>query len=105
MSIPFFRGEDMEARFAAHQEQQARETRMKPEQREAFEATDDALMDLRGLIAALDVVEDSLQPEINDLKIPASIAFFALQKMVRSKLAEVFDLRKDEWKSIGGRRP
>lgn len=69
--------------------------------RDSYEATNQALIILDGLIAALDLVQDHIQhAEPNG---PAAKAFDTINPLMRQKMAEVWGLRRGEWKAIGGK--
>lgn len=69
--------------------------------REAHDNTDEALADLDGLIATIDLVlyQDGFILDNS----PASKAVNCAIRMATMKMKEIYDLRSAEWKAIGGR--
>ncbi|WP_114966800.1 hypothetical protein [Alkalilacustris brevis] len=70
-------------------------------QRDAFEATDEALNHIDGLISALDVIEDQIR--LVDEMQRESKAFRIIRPILEEKMAEMWKLRNREWQSIGGK--
>lgn len=68
--------------------------------RDAVDATDNALFQIEGLIAALDVIEDSLSLPDN-LSVEAK-ALRVIRPLLAEKISQVFDLRAAEWRALGG---
>ena len=56
-----------------------------------------------GLISAIDMLEDELK--IVDPQSRPAKAFFVLNRLVRETMAEIWETRKGEWRSLGGRFP
>ena len=54
-----------------------------------------------GLISALDMLEDEL--EIADPQSRPAKAFFVLNRLVRETMAEIWETRRGEWRSLGGK--
>ena len=71
---------------------------VKAEHRAAHESTNDQLGALAGLLEATDLFGLSLQSHSVSEK-----AFFAINRLACNMMAEIWDLRNDEWVSIGGR--
>lgn len=72
------------------------------DQRAAYEATDDALNDLSGLLVALDLMIDSWVPDSADRH---RNALNVMIEQSQKKLADITALRDAEWRSIGGNVP
>ena len=70
-------------------------------QRDAYEETDAHLVAMDGLISALDMLEDEL--EIADPQSRPAKAFFVFNRLVRETMAQIWETRKGEWKSLGGK--
>lgn len=70
-------------------------------QRDSYEATNEALILIDGLISALDVIQEHIQ--MQDNQGPAAKAFHTVNPLLRNKMAEVWRLRDAEWESIGGK--
>lgn len=71
---------------------------IKAEHRAAHERTNDQLGALAGLLEATDLFGLSLPSHSLSAK-----AFFAINRLACEMMAEIWDLRNDEWMSIGGR--
>jgi len=71
---------------------------VKAEQRTAYERTNDQLGALAGLLEATDLFGLNLQSQSASAR-----AFFAINRLACEMMAEIWDLRNDEWVSIGGR--
>lgn len=71
------------------------------EVRAAHESTDEVLMQLDGLICALDVIENHLT--FPDHLAPESKAFHVIRPLLAEKMTELWSLRRQEWVSIGGK--
>lgn len=69
-------------------------------QRDTYEATNELLNHIDGLIAALDLVQDHIK--VDDNTSPASMAFHAITPLLREKMAAVWGCRHLEWRGLGG---
>lgn len=68
--------------------------------RNAHEATDQVLMSLDGLVAALDVIEDRLS--LTDQQSREAKAFHIIRPLLAEKIEQLWTLRDAEWRAIGG---
>ncbi len=74
---------------------------VKKYQRDAYEETDCQLITMDGLLSALDVLEDEL--EITSHQVRAAKAFFVINRLMRETMVEIWETRKGEWASLGGK--
>ncbi|MCC5968404.1 MAG: hypothetical protein JJU15_00470 [Pararhodobacter sp.] len=70
-------------------------------QRKTHEATDLALIALDGLIAAIDLAKDQIQ--FTNQGSAAVKALHATLDLAQERMAEVWELRRAEWVSLGGK--
>lgn len=68
-------------------------------QRDNHEATDDAIERIRGLVHALDCLENGEAEEPNS---PKSLALAAVRMVIVEKMEALNKLRSVEWVGIGG---